>query len=84
MTMDNSVSVVLRFGARHARGPAFQCFPQFSIALPIEQIQIEITPNHSGAMTDMREPSSLPLGSRLCLVHFERFSMQVVTVEFLF
>ncbi len=33
---------------------------------------------------DMRKPSSLLLDSRLSLVHFERFSMQVVTVEFLF
>src|SRR5215475_5896358 len=28
--------------------------------------------------------AELLLGSWLCLVHFERFSMQVVTVEFLF
>src|SRR5262245_39186478 len=32
----------------------------------------------------MRKPSSLLFDSRFSLVHFERFSMQVVTVEFLF
>src|SRR5262245_29011476 len=45
---------------------------------------IEITSDHSEPIIDLRKPSLLLLGSRLCLVHFERFSMQVVTVEFLF
>jgi hypothetical protein len=34
--MENPVSVVSGFGARRARSVAFQCFQQFSIALPIE------------------------------------------------
>jgi len=42
-TKDNPVSVVSGFCARRARSVAFQCFPQFSIALPIEQLLLSLT-----------------------------------------
>jgi hypothetical protein len=42
-TKDNPVSVVSGFGARRARSVAFQCFPQFTIALPIEQLLLSLT-----------------------------------------
>jgi hypothetical protein len=38
LTRDNPVSVVSGFGVRRARCVAFERFPQFSIALPIEQL----------------------------------------------
>jgi hypothetical protein len=43
LTKDNPVSVVSGFGARHARSAAFQHLPQFSIALPIEQLLLSLT-----------------------------------------
>jgi hypothetical protein len=42
-TWENPVSVVSGFGARRARSVAFQCFPQFSIALSIEQLLLSVT-----------------------------------------
>jgi hypothetical protein len=42
-TEKNPDSVVSGFRARRARGVAFQCFPQFSIALPIEQLLLSVT-----------------------------------------
>jgi hypothetical protein len=42
-TKKNPVSVVSGFGARRASSVAFQCFPQFSIPLPIEQLLLSIT-----------------------------------------